>query len=893
MRLHELAKEVGVSSKDLLALAREIGLNIKTHSSNIAAGEESILRIAIQMALEEQAEKEAAVRAQAEEEERQRRKDAGEEEEEVVSVAATSGDTAGDEIGVDETAGVEASVVVSEEAPDSEGVLAQAELSTAPAGEEPPVAKEASFGAAVAEPEAKPKPKIKKPPPRRPGATILGRIKLEPPADRSKSRETGRRDGAGRPGMREGVSTDPSGSPAPVKMPQDLGVVKEKVEEGKVEAQKIKRFIKPKQEPVFFDPEDDPMLQGLRIRHWNKHMRSRRPAWRPTPKAKKRLKKFDHIVNKKVAVVPPVALKDLSSLMGIKAQNILFGLMKRGIMAHINSMLDEEAVLQIAVDFNREIDILQEKDVEKNFMERIEKEESEGSGEKIGDFRPPIVAFLGHVDHGKTSLLDAIRKTNVAASEDGGITQHVSACKVEASTGHPVVFLDTPGHKAFTEMRARGANTTDIVVLVVAADDGVMPQTEEAIQHARAAGVPIVVAINKIDKANANAMRVKQQLAGVGVMTEDWGGDVGCVEVCATTGQGLDALLERLVLEAEIQELKCNPAQAARGYVFEARKDDEVGNVVTLLVRDGTINVRDYILAGESVGRVRALIDDRGRFVDEAEPSTPVNVIGFDTLPEAGARFMVVQDAAEAREIAEHRKVKRGAGQMAPDARPTITLENLFESIEAGKITEILVILKTDVKGTLEVLTRSLQELVHAEVKVKILREGLGDITEDDVLLAIASNAVILGFHVQLGGKARRIADENSVEIRLYKVIYQLLDDIRLAMEGTLAPLRKKKTTAHLEIREVFKFSRIGSIAGCFVLDGTIHRSDRVWIFRDKEKSFEGEMDSLKRFTDDQREVREGFECGVKIAGFDDIRKGDIIESYEIVEEKRTLDLEI
>ena len=659
------------------------------------------------------------------------------------------------------------------------------------------------------------------------------------------------------------------------------------------EETKIKRSIKPKQQPVLFDLDEDPLLQGIRIRHWDKHMRARRPSWRPAPKAKKRLKKFDHIVNKKVVVTPPISVKDLSQLLGIKAQEILMLLMKRGVMAHINAMLEEEAVLQIALDFDREIDIQESRDVEQDFLETLGQEELQEEAETEERIRPPIVAFLGHVDHGKTSLLDAIRKTSVAATEDGGITQHISAYKVKTSSGHSVVFLDTPGHRAFTEMRARGAHTTDIVVLVVAADDGVMPQTEEAIQHAQAAGVPIVVAVNKVDKPNANPTRVKQQLAGIGIMTEDWGGEVGCVEVSAVTGQGLDDLLERLVLEAEIQELKCHPDLHARGWVLEARKDDEIGNVVTLLVRDGTLHVRDVVLAGQSVGRVRALIDDQGRFVEEAEPSTPVNVIGFDSLPNGGDDFVVVTDMAKARAVADLRRERTRASKLASEKRESITLENLFESIEAGKIKEILVVLKADVKGTLEVLKRSLEDLKHKEVEVRVLRDGLGNVTEDDVLLAAASQAVVVGFHVEVDERARKVAEEHAVDVRLYRVIYQLLDDMRAAMEGMLEPIKKEQVTAHLEVREVFRSSRLGNIAGCYVKDGTIHRNDRVRVLRDGEEVFDGVLESLKRFKDDQREVKEGFECGVRIAGFDDVHEGDILESYEVIEEKRTLDMEV
>jgi translation initiation factor IF-2 len=871
LRLHELAKEIGVSSKELLNLAREIGLNIKSHSSNLAAGEESILRIAMKQELEELAEVEAK-KAAAEAEKKKA------EEEKKAAAEAPAAEQQPEEETQQAVATLEA------EAPTAEADTEAMPEEEAPADRTPAVAASAAEATEEAPEteEVKPKPRLKKPPPRRPGATILGRIDLKPLEEakkKARAKEARPRDGEDRPAADSTASDSPLviGRPA----------VKGKEEEDE-KAGKIKKFIKPKLQPTFFDPEDDPLLQGIRIRHWNKQARPRRSGWRPGARGRKKMRRMEPVVHKKVAVVPPVSIKELSQVLGIKAQELLVSLMKKGVMAHINYLLDEEALLQIALDFDREIDILEEKDLERDFLE--EQEVGEQDEEEL-ELRAPIVTFLGHVDHGKTSLLDAIRATDVAASEDGGITQHVSAYKVRTPSGQSVVFLDTPGHKAFTEMRARGANTTDIVVLVVAADDGVMPQTEEAIQHAQAAEVPIVVAINKVDKANANPMRVKQQLAGLGVMTEDWGGEVGAVEVSATNKQGLDELLERLALEAEIQELRGNPNLNAQGVVFEVRKDVEVGNVVTLLVQDGTLRVRDYLLAGDAMCRVRAMVDDQGRSIEEAGPATPVNVFGFGTMPEAGERFMRVENAAKAREIAELRKEKQRQERQAPADQYAITLENLFESIEAGKVEEIRVVLKADVKGTLEVLRRSLSEMTHEEVKVKLLRDGLGDITEDDVLLAVASNAVIIGFHVLPDDKARKLADENKVEIRTYRVIYQLIDDLRLAMEGALAPLKKEKVTAHLEIRQVFKSSRLGNIAGCAVLDGTIHRNNRVRIKRGEEVLYNGELTSLKRFKDDVREVKEGFECGVTI-GYDDIQEGDIIESYEIVEEKRTLELE-
>ncbi|MHC4944782.1 MAG: translation initiation factor IF-2 [Planctomycetota bacterium] len=903
-----MAKEIGVVSKQLLALAREIGLNIKSHSSNLAAGEESILRIAMKQELEERAAEEAAKKAEeeakikAKEEAAAKKKAAKKKKVTKKKVTKKAGDKAEEEAAAataleegapsaDETLEGAAAVATAEEI-GAEGVAARADEAE-PVPIDGVADTSATAVAASAETQTseetavkeKPKAKIKKAPPRRPGATILGRIELKPDEARKKAAEARARDKGPVTTGDSAVASDQAKGVHARKGPAVVDSEKETAE-----SQKVKRFIKPKQQPVFFDPEDDPLLQGIRIRHWNKQARPRRQGWKPSARGRRKLRKPEPVVHKKVAVVPPISVKDLSLIMGIKVQELLVSLMKRGVMAHINYILDEETVLQIAIDFGREVDIREAKDLEKDFLEEQETAVEAEEGEL--ELRAPIVTLLGHVDHGKTSLLDAIRETNVVATEDGGITQHVSAYKVQTEAGHSVVFLDTPGHRAFTEMRARGADVTDIVVLVVAADDGVMPQTEEAIQHAKAAEVPIVVALNKIDKANANPMRVKQQLAGLGVMTEDWGGEVGSVEVSAVTKQGIEELLERLVLEAEIQELKCNPKQNARGVVFEARKDEEVGNVVTILQQDGTLRVRDVLLAGESMCKIRAMINDQGMPIEEAGPSTPVNVIGFETLPEAGEQFIMVEDAAKARDIADLRRERQRAARMTPGDQYAITLENLFESIEAGKVKDIRIILKADVKGTLEVLRRTLGDLTHEEVKVKLLRDGLGAISEDDVLLAVASNAVVIGFHVEPDEKAKRLADDNGIQIRTYRVIYQLIDDLRAAMEGALEPLKIEKVTGHLEIREVFKSSRLGNIAGCFVTDGIIHRSDRIRVLRAEEKVFEGELASLKRFKDDIKEVKEGFECGVKVAGFDDVQEGDVIESYEIVEEKRTLELD-
>ncbi len=898
MRLHELAKEIGVSSKELLKLSKEIGLQVKSHSSNVVAGEESILRVAMKMEMEEKVAEEAAAKAKEEKAAKKKTKKKAKKKAKKKKVITREGEKEEEEKKEDVKEKEAATGTATDTKDASTGTVTEGEIKEKvdEAGEEAAV-KEAPTveEGKAAKPAAKRKGKIKQPPPKRAGATILGRITL--PSREEMSRKVDRREtqlGAPDSGKTdekpEDALTTPGGSDTRHRAAGDVAT-KGSVDSSEKDADKKRRTIKPKQMISPLDADDDPLLQGIRIKHWNKHRRPRKPRFRHGSKGRKRGKKIEPIVHKKVDLVLPVTVKELSNLLGIKVQQILVFMMKQGSMVHINSLVEEVDVLKIAEDFGREIGIQQEMDVEKNLLDDLGESSisSQVEGSEGGEFRAPIVAFLGHVDHGKTSLLDAIRETNVVDTEDGGITQHVSAYKVETSSGHSVAFLDTPGHKAFTEMRARGAKTTDIVVLVVAADDGVMPQTEEAVQHARAADVPIVVAINKVDKANANVMQVKQQLAGLDLVPEDWGGEVGCVEVSALKKEGLDKLLERLVLEAEIQELRCNPDLNARGVVLDARKDGEIGNVITVLVQEGTLRLRDDLIAGDTLCRVRALYNDQGRAIQEAGPATPVNVIGFDSLPEAGDEFMKVDDSTKARDLVQIRLDKHKAARMAPADRYAITLENLFESIEAGKIKEIRVVLKTDVKGTLEVLRRSLEDMQHEEVKIKLLRSGLGDVTEDDVLLALASDAVILGFHVETDEKAYRSANENGVDIRIYKVIYKLLDDVRAAMEGELEPARSEKINAHLDVREVFKSSRIGTIAGCYVTDGVIHRNDHVRVIREDDVVYEGELSSLKRFKDDQREIKEGFECGVKIAGFDDIKEKDVLEAFEIVEEKRHL----
>jgi len=587
----------------------------------------------------------------------------------------------------------------------------------------------------------------------------------------------------------------------------------------------------------------------------------------------------------KISLEPPITVKELSGRLGIKASSIITKLlMEHNVRATINQTLDEDVVVVLGMEYGVEIELKKLQEVGR----AMEKEFEEFISSRPEDLvpRPPIVTFMGHVDHGKTSLLDAIRKANVAAGEVGGITQHIGAYRVETN-GRAVVFLDTPGHEAFTAMRARGSQTTDVVVLVVAADDGVMPQTEEALNHARAADVPIVVAINKIDKPSANPLKVKQQLAKLELVPEEWGGKTQFIETSAVTRQGLDELLERLLLEAEILELKANPKSPARGVVLDARLHEGRGVVATVIVQDGTLHLGDVIICGHAYGKARAMYDDKGKAIQHAGPSYPVAVSDLSVVPDAGEKFYAMDDVQKARQIAAKRQENlRAAGLQA---RQHITLENLYTNIERGKVKELRIILKADVKGSVEVLDSMLAELSTKEIKVRILHSGVGNITESDVILADASDAVIIGFYSVAEDGASALAEKSGVEIRLYQVIYDVTKDIRSAMEGLLEPEQREVALGNAEILQIFKASKLGNIAGCIVRGGKITRNSLVRVRRDGSVIHEGKLTSLRIVKEDVKEVRQGLECGMKVAGFDDLKMGDIVEAYEIKQIARTL----
>jgi len=583
-----------------------------------------------------------------------------------------------------------------------------------------------------------------------------------------------------------------------------------------------------------------------------------------------------------VEINEPITVKKLSAATGLKSASIIKKLMELGTMVTINSVITSEQAEAAVQDFGMELIIRRDKTAQEKLLEKLE---ARKKGQTAS--RAPVVTFLGHVDHGKTSLLDKIRDTAVAEGEAGGITQHIGATRYDVGDRH-VVFLDTPGHEAFTAMRARGANMTDVVVLVVAADDGVMPQTVEAVSHARAAGVPIVVALNKIDVPNANVQRVLGQLAEHGLAPQEWGGQTEVIRTSAVTGEGIDHLVETLSLEAELLELAAEPDAPASGFVMEAEMDPGKGVVARLLVRDGTLRVGSPILAGSSFGRVRDILDDRGRSITQAPPSTPVEVSGLNEVPEAGDRFYAVADLDQARAAASERREQLRAKSLA--AVPERTLEGLIGQIEAGQINKLSLIVKADVQGSIEALLGSLEKLGTDEVQVEIIHAAVGGISTGDVALAEASDAVIIGFNVVAGPVARQQAEAAGVDIRLYRVIYSIIDDIRGMLEEGLTPEIREETTGRAEVRQTFRVSRVGTVAGCHVTDGLVSRNSMVRITRgDIVIEDERSLESLRRFKDDVREVRAGMECGLKIAGYDDIKEGDILEFYQRIEVARKL----
>ena len=598
---------------------------------------------------------------------------------------------------------------------------------------------------------------------------------------------------------------------------------------------------------------------------------NKKPMQKPQPKEQKQEEEIKSIV------IPEVlTIKELADKMKVVPSVIVKKLFMQGKVVTVNQEIDYDTAEEIALEF----DVLCEKEEVVDVIEELLKEEEED--EKKMKKRPPVVCVMGHVDHGKTSLLDAIRHTNVIGGEAGGITQHIGAYVVDVK-GEKITFLDTPGHEAFTAMRMRGASSTDIAILVVAADDGVMPQTVEAINHAKAAGVEIIVAVNKIDKPSANIERVKQEMTEYELIPEDWGGSTIFVPVSAKTGEGLEDLMEMIVLTAEVMELKANPNRRARGLVLEAQLDKGRGPVSTVLVQKGTLRVGDAIAAGSAHGKVRAMMDDKGRRVKEAGPSVPVEILGLNDVPNAGEVFVGCANDKEARNFAET-FISQSKVKLLEETKSKLSLDDLFNQIQEGNLKELNIVVKADVQGSVEAIKQSLLKLSNDEVVVKIIHGGVGAVNESDVSLASASNAIIIGFNVRPDATAKETADREGVDIRLYRVIYNAIEDVEAAMKGLLDPVFEEKVLGHAEVRQLFKASGVGTIAGSYVLDGTFERDCSVRITRDGIVVFEGALASLKRFKDDVKEVRAGYECGFVFANFNDVKEGDLVEAFKMVE---------
>ena len=620
---------------------------------------------------------------------------------------------------------------------------------------------------------------------------------------------------------------------------------------------------------------DKPASQGKRPNQ-NQTKQSPKPRQKPQAQPRQEEKKPEI---KEIIIPEKLTIRELADAMKMQPSVIVKKLFMQGIIATVNQEIDFEKAEEIALEY----DIIAEKEEKVDVIEELLKEDEEDESKMVP--RPPVVCVMGHVDHGKTSLLDAIRNTNVTRGEAGGITQYIGAYVVNIN-GERITFLDTPGHEAFTAMRMRGANATDIAVLVVAADDGVMPQTIEAISHAKAAGVEIIVAINKIDKPSANIERVKQELSEYELLPEDWGGSTVFVPVSAKTGEGIDTLLEMILLTSEVLELKADPDRAARGLVIEAQLDKGKGPVATILVQKGTLHVGDFIAAGACSGKVRAMMDDKGRRVKEALPSTPVEILGLGDVPNAGEVLMAFASDKEAKNFAGA-FVSENKNRLLEETKGKLSLDNLFDQIQQSDLKELPIVVKADVQGSVEAVKQSLLKLSNDEVVVKVIHGGVGAINESDVSLAATTNAIIIGFNVRPDSTAKQLAEQEKVDMRLYKVIYQAIEDVEAAMKGMLDPIYEEKVIGHAQVRQIFKASGVGTIAGSYVTDGVFQRNCKVRISREGEQIFEGELASLKRFKDDVKEVKTGFECGLVIDGFNDLKEDDLIEAYIMVEVPR------
>ncbi|RQW90219.1 MAG: translation initiation factor IF-2 [Geobacter sp.] len=860
-RVHELAQKLGIDNKDLIAKFQAVGVDVTSHMAVVT--EEDINKLSPPSpSVKETSQEETRVKPTVI---RRRPKIV----DEPISVAPE-----------------EPVVLVSTPEQVEEDT---AESSETKPKKQPTIPSKPS--AEVSEPVAEetPSAQVTQPEPEKhvPGrARIIGRVEIPIPPQRQPQRSSERQRPTERPAPPRPAKFAEQAAPSPAPAPQEPTTSVEDRKKGRKgkEAPPIESDRAPKKVAAAGKKKDS--LKKVEI--IEKRERVFEPSFRPG-KGRRREKLRDPD-SRKTEITVPKAIKriikisesitvgEMAKRMGVKANDLIRALMKMDFMATINHPLDFETASIIASDFGFE--------VENVAVDLVDIVESIPDSEENLEKRPPVVTIMGHVDHGKTSLLDAIRTTNVIAGEAGGITQHIGAYHVELK-GRKITFLDTPGHEAFTAMRARGAKVTDIVILVVAADDGVMPQTREAINHSKAAGVPIIIAINKIDKPDSKPERVKQELMEFGLVSEEWGGETIFVEVSAKQKTNLEELLEMVLLQADVLELKANPNKPARGTIVEAKLDKGRGPVATVLVQEGVAKVGDYFVCGIHYGRIRAMQNDRGEKVITAGPSMPVEVIGLTGVPDAGDNFVIMPDERQAKEIAMLRQQKMRETELAKSSK--LSLEQLYEKIQMGEVKELNVVVKGDVQGSVEAVSESLRKLSTDAIRLRVINSSVGAITETDVNLATASNAIVLGFNVRPEVKAQALAEKEGVDIRLYNIIYDAVDDIKKAMEGLLEPTLKEKYLGRAEIREVFSVPKHGNVAGSYVLDGKMLRNSQVRLLRDNIVIYEGKMASLRRFKDDTKEVAAGYECGISLENYNDIKPGDIIESFEIEKVATTL----
>ncbi|WP_303720942.1 translation initiation factor IF-2 [Malonomonas rubra] len=895
LRVYELAKELGLENKELMAKLADAGVDVASHASSLSEedmqkfnahsnpAEEKIEESRIKPGLIRR--RRTVVRKAAEEpvEEAPAEEPAEETAEETAEepVAEAPAEEPAEEAAEEPVA--EAPVEEpAEEAAEEPVAEAPVEEPAEEAAEEPvakaPVEEPAEEAAEEPVVEVKPKKQVKATADK---AKILGRVELpqtqpaaKPERPRSRNGERAPRPAA-RPEVapargRKRVDVAPA---APIEQPlpekEGRNKKRKKGRRSDVDMEADGRVSRRGRRVEVFEPS----RMGGKKKKGGKQAKPLKQTEVTISKAIKRI----------IRISDSITVGELAKRMGVKANELIAELMRQGTMVTINHPLDYESAAILASEFNYEVENVAFD--EETILEVEAKKEAEDHASDL-EIRPPVVTIMGHVDHGKTSLLDAIREANVTEGEAGGITQHIGAYDVELA-GRKITFLDTPGHEAFTAMRARGAGVTDIVILVVAADDGVMPQTKEAINHSKAAGVPIIVAVNKIDKPEANPDRVKQELTEFELVPEEWGGDTIFVEVSAKKHTNLDTLLEMILLQAEVLELQANPNKRAKGSIVEARLDKGRGPVATVLVQDGTLKQGDAIVAGLHFGRVRSMLTATGKQVKEAGPSFPVEVTGLGGVPDAGDTFHAVENEKAAKEVSMHRQQKQREIDLAKSSK--VSLDQLFARMQEGVVEELAVIIKADVQGSVEAVRDALEKLSTDSCRLNVIHTGVGGISESDVTLATASNAIVLGFNVRPETKAKTLAEAEHVDIRLYSVIYDAVNDIRDAMEGLLAPTLREKDLGRVEVRETFHVSRVGTIAGCYVLDGKIVRNAQVRLVRDNVVVWEGRLGSLKRFKDDVKEVASGYECGIGLENYNDIKNGDIIEAFEMEEIKTTL----